>query len=114
MPKVAVEGEVTASVGTTPLSPASTGAWTAGPVSVESYAKLRVGGSSALRSASCTFSFAGSAGNTPVSDTETVQLTAQPRKVQKGLSSVLVDGDSKVSPHGNRLSASAAGKLHSA
>jgi hypothetical protein len=105
--KVAVTAEVTATPGTVLLEGAKSGSWTAGPIDYTSYSKLKVGGRSAIHQATCTFTFAGDA-----SGTDVVTLTAQPKKTQRGHSSVLVDGDSKTSKYGNQLKVSAAGKLH--
>jgi hypothetical protein len=43
-----------------------------------------------------------------------VTLTAKTTKLQKGLSNVIVDGDSKKDSYGNELKASASGKLKTA
>ncbi len=112
----------------TPYPPADPlpagGAWTAGPVTVTSYAKLTIGGQPAISEAKCTFSFTGTQTipgppvvKKPVSGTDDVTLSAAAlgtTKVQGGEQQVLRDGDqSNTSPYGNVISISASEKLTS-
>jgi hypothetical protein len=115
---VAVEGDVSATAGTTPYTGADSGTWTAGPVSLTSYGNLKVKGKKVVWKATCTFSFSGKAGNTTVTGSETVTLTATTKLLNKNQTKVLVDGDSKTGGDAapkfdNKLSVSASGPLKS-
>ena len=106
---VAGEGDVTATPGSIFFTGASSGTWTAGPVTVTTYPTLRAGGAQVAFQASCTFQFIGKTGQTPVTGSETVTLTAAgSAKLQKGLNGVLLDGDNAEGPgaFGNKLTAS--------
>jgi len=113
--KGAREGDVSATVGTTPFTGADKGTWTAGPITYTTYDRLTSNGTKAISEAECTFSFAGtnSSGAT-VTGTETVTLSARPTKLQKGASGVLVNGDSASGDYENTLTASASQKLGTA
>jgi hypothetical protein len=114
--KVAVDGEVSASPGTSPGVPNSTGTWTAGNVSYQTYSELTVGGKQVTYEASCTFSYSGadnSSGAT-VTASSSVTLSAKSTVVQNGANKALVDGDSETDAYGNKLSVSAAGVLQTA
>jgi hypothetical protein len=111
---VAKAGDIKATAGTTMFSPAVSGKWTAGPVTVTTYSKLKTGGSPVAHKAECTFSFTGtgpSPASAPVSGTSKVTLTAKTTRLQKGKSNVIVDGDSAQDSYGNKLETSASGKL---
>jgi hypothetical protein len=109
---VAVEGDVSATVGTAPFTGAEAGTWTAGSVSLTSHANLKVGGKKAVWKATCTFSFTGqSSSGATVNGSETVTLTATTKLLDKSQSSVLVDGDQAQGNYGNKLTASATGAL---
>jgi hypothetical protein len=100
---IALEGNVIAVPGAMPYSPAQTGAWTALPVQMKAYPKLKVGGQAVIYEAECKFMFTGVGpppANNPVSGQETVKLTAKSTKLQK---KVLVQGDMMQSPYGNQL-----------
>jgi hypothetical protein len=109
--------EITATAGTTFYSPAVKGSWTAGPVQpVTTYSKLKTGGTAVVHKAECTFSFSGTGptpAESPVATTKKVTLVGKTTLLQKGLSNVIVDGDSKTDSWGNKLEASASGKLKS-
>lgn len=110
-------GDVKATAGTTFYSPAVKGAWTAGPVQETTYSKLKSGAKQVVHKAECTFSFTGTGptpAEAPVSGTSKVTLVAKTTKLQKGLSNVIVDGDSEKDSYGNELKASASGKLKTA
>jgi hypothetical protein len=104
---VAVDGQVTATVGTVLLSPATTGTWTAGPITYQSYDKLKIGGAKVIHKAECTFSFSGSNTTPPtpvaVTGTEKVKLEPTFTLLQKNRSKVLLNGNSEQSSHGNTL-----------
>ena len=103
---VAVEGDVTAIPGSIFFTSATSGSWSAGPVTVTTYPKLRAEAQVAFQ-ASCTFQFSGSSGQTPVTGSETVTLTAAgSAKLQKGLNGVLLAGDNAEGAFGNKLTAS--------
>ena len=103
---------MSATPGTAPFTGADTGAWTAGTISFTSYDKLLSGGRKAISQAECTFSFTGqSSSGATVTGSETVTLSAQATKVQKGAAGVIVDGDSATGSFGNTLTAASSGKL---
>ena len=109
---VAREGDVSATPGTKPFTGADSGAWAAGAVTYTSYDKVVSGGARSISQAECTFNFSGaSSSGATVTGTETVTLSAQPTKLQKGASSVIVDGDSATGTFGNKLTASGGEKL---
>lgn len=101
---IALEGNVIAVPGAMPYSPAQTGAWTALPLQMKAYPKLKVGGKSVIYEAECKFMFTGvqttPSGPVIVTGQETVKLTAKSTKLQK---KVLVQGDMMQSPYGNQL-----------
>lgn len=106
--KVAVEGDVKATPGTTPFPPADSGAWAAGPVVDTPRPKLASGGKKALSQSMCTFTFTGTqstpGGPVPVSGTEVVTLAAKKTKLTAG-GNVLLDGDNQQGVYGNKLQA---------
>lgn len=109
--QVVIDGEVSATPGTTPLKPADKGLWSAGPVTTTPYQKLLAGGrgKNTISQAKCTFTFAGTdskSNNAPVSGTEVVTLVAKQTKLTSG-GSVLVSGDEEQGQHGNKLHAKA-------
>ena len=112
---VAVTGEVVATPGTTPFTGANAGSWAAGPISVQTYSKVTIGGQPVMHRASCTFSFTGTTSNgAPVSGSEVVTLTAGTTVLQKGQSGVLVQGNSATGTFGNKLAVQTASKLTTA
>ena len=112
MAKVARQGGVSATPGTTPFTGANSGTWTAGPISDKPYDKVVSGGAKAISEAQCTFNFSGvNASGATVTGSETVTLSAKQTKLQKGAAGVLVDGDSATGTYGNKLTASGGPKL---
>ncbi|MEQ9498480.1 MAG: hypothetical protein RIT81_16515 [Deltaproteobacteria bacterium] len=110
MPKVAVEGDVTATAGSAPYPPAVTGAWSPTPVNYTSYPKFSVDSTSVIHTATCLFVFSGAdSSGSPVAGTETVTLTASTTKWQGSLANVLVHGDSAIGSFGNKLEVRANG-----
>lgn len=100
---IALQGNVIAVPGAMPYPPAQSGTWTALPVQVKAYPKLKVGRQSVIYEAECKFIFNGVGpppANNPVSGQETMKLTAKSTKLQK---KVLVQGDMMQSPYGNQL-----------
>jgi len=117
---VATQADVQTQPGTTQFTGAASGTWSAGPVSVVSYAKLTIGGQAVILSASCTFSFTGASGSTPpvtVTGSEEVTLSAaalDTTKLQGGLLQVLRDSNqSNTSLFGNVIKISSSEKLGS-
>lgn len=115
---VAKQGDVSATAGTTVHETATTGSWSAGPVTPVPYAFLTIGGTPVVHEASCVFTFNGSndSSGTPVTIGPipvTVTLTAASTTLQKGTTFVLRDGDSTQDSYGNKLEASAANNLQS-
>ncbi len=110
---VAVEGEVTATPGTTLFTGADSGTWTAPPsISYKSYTKLTISGRRVVYQAKGTFTFSGlSSSGATITGPETVTLTASTTLLQKGLSNVLVDGDSATGIYGNELKVQSNGSL---
>jgi len=104
---IAVDGEVTATPGTSMYSGATGGSWTAGAVTYTSHSKIRSGGKEVIYKAECTFTFSGTSGNSPVSGTEKVTLQASKKKLSCSGNYVLVNGDSKQGTYGNKLEAKA-------
>jgi hypothetical protein len=112
---VARTGDVIATPGTTLFTGANAGSWTAGPISVQTYSKLTIGGQLVIHGASCTFSFTGTTGpGAPITGIETVTLPAGVTVLQKGQSGVLVQGDSATGAFGNKLEVQTANKLTTA
>ena len=112
---VAVEGDVSATPGSTPYSGAETGSWTAGAITYQGYDPLTIGGTRVVSEASCTFSFSGaSSSGATITGTETVTLSAGGTKLQGGSSKVLVDGDRKAGSYGNELLVQTGAKLKTA
>jgi len=109
---VARFGDVFPTPGATPFTGAQSGTWTAGAVAYTSYEKLVSGGANVISEARCTFNFTGanSSGAT-VTGTETVVLSAESTKLQRGASNVILDGDSATGEFGNTLAASSGAKL---
>jgi hypothetical protein len=101
---VATKDDVRTVVSVTPVAPATSGNWTAGPVSVTAYPSLLVDGQGVIYEARCEFSF--KATSPPVTDVDTVVLNASSlgRTHLQGLhDQVLRDGDSITSPKGNTV-----------
>lgn len=116
---VAVQGEVSATVGKKMFTGADSGIWTAGPITVSSYDNLKSAGKKVIWRAECTFTFAGKAGTSSITGTEKVTLSASAKLLGKHQHSVLVDGDAKTGGNSpptfdNTLSVSAAGLLKTA
>lgn len=108
---VAADGDVTATVGTKPFTGADSGQWTAGAVICTPYPRLR-SGAAVIYQATCTFQFAGKAGNSPVTGAEIVTLTAdRGAKLQRGQQGVLRSGDVAQGKFGNKLIASSSRRL---
>lgn len=113
---VAVHGDVHATVGTTLWGTATSGSWTAGAVTDQTYAWLTVGGTAVVHAASCVFSFSGSDGMSQVNSPPlTVSLTPPaPTVLQHGSTFVLRNGDTISDTYGNTLTVQASGILKSA
>ncbi len=112
---VAGEGEVVATPGSTPFTGAETGVWTAGPIAVQSYSKLTIGGKPVIHQAQCTFNFSGqSSSGASIVGSETVQLKAGQTLLQKTQGGVLVNGDTATGQFGNKLEVRTTNVLHSA
>jgi hypothetical protein len=111
---VAVHGDVHATVGAGMFGSATSGSWTAGTVTEQTYTWLTVGGAAVVHAASCTFSFTGSDGMNTVTGTSTVSLTAATTVLQHGSTNVLRNGDSASDTYGNTLAVQASGILTSA
>jgi hypothetical protein len=109
---VAVQGEVFAIPGAMPYPPAQSGVWTALPVQVKAYPKLKVRGKGVIYEAECKFMFVGiqttPSGPVPVNGQETVKLTGKRSKLQK---KVLMQGDMMQSSYGNQLKVISMSKL---
>jgi hypothetical protein len=113
--QVAVEGDVQATVGSTPFTGAASGTWKPGTITYSSYDHLKISGRKAIYKAQCKFTFTGTSSapaNNSIVGNETVTLEAQSTKLQSGLSNVLVDGASLTgSTFGNTLQVKAFHKL---
>lgn len=115
--RVAVAADVSATPGSTPFDGAASGTWTAGAISVSTYAKLTLAEAETAWKAQCTFSFSGTTpapASSPITGSSPVTLTATTKKLQGGATHVLVDGDQEQDRFGNKLSVSASGKLRTA
>jgi hypothetical protein len=114
--RVATTGEVTATVSTTLVKPATTGVWAAGTIHETPHDKLKAAGSKALREAKCTFRFTGSdSSGAAVAGTEDVTLSATATLLQKQHGGVLLDADNKAGDtYGNTLTAHGTKKWSSA
>lgn len=113
---VAVEGNASASAGSTLVEPAKAGSWDAGDVSETSYDFLTVDSTKVIWKAECTFSFTGDSDppNGVVEDvhrSSTVTLEASGTALQGGSTFVLVDGDSTQDDYGNTVRVSASANL---
>lgn len=100
---VARAGDVTATVGQLPYSGATSGTWTAGTVATTTATLASSDGAAVVVGASCTFSFNGTNGQSPVTGTSTVTLSPGPRVLTIGGVAPLVDGDSQQDAYGNTL-----------
>jgi len=108
MARVARSGDVTAAASAGLVFPGGTadsGSWTAGAVAEQPAATLTDTGAAALFQATCTFSFKGKVGNTPVTGSSTVTLAADATRLRVGGASLLLDGDGATDAFGNALSA---------
>jgi hypothetical protein len=108
---VACRGDVSARAGTTPSTKADSGTWTAGPVTLTTFDGVEVGGDPVVTEAECTFSFAGTKGNSAVADSSTVTLSASEHPLLGSQDSVLVDGDEEQDEYGNTVSVSSSRAL---
>lgn len=92
------------------------GSWSDGEISVQTHARLKINQTEVIHQASCTFTYSGGTtggGQSPLPPIpETVVLTAQGTKLQKGLGHILVDGDTVTGPLGNELKIQATSKLN--
>jgi hypothetical protein len=119
----ATKNDVKTDLSNVPLSPADTPAgnkgWTAGTISVKSYAQLKIDGVEAIYEASCTFSFSGSNSKNngaAVTGSDPVTLSAAAlgkTHLQGQENQVLRDGDSITSPDGNTLKIVSSERLRS-
>ncbi len=100
---VARDGDVSTTVGTTPFTGATSGTWTAGDLTVTTTGRARADGEEIVTAASCTFSFAGTNGQTPVSGTSVVALQPAARKLRFGTAFPLVDGETTSDTFGNTV-----------
>jgi hypothetical protein len=103
---VACVGDASATAGTTPSTKADSGTWTAGPVSVTTDPHLTVGGLAVLAQASCTFSFSGTKGMNPVTDSSTVTLSPSSTVLTYNGGALLRDQDSAQDTYNNTVSVS--------
>jgi hypothetical protein len=84
-----------------------TGDFVAGPVTYVSYNNLSIGGVGVISGVSCTFT------NSSTGATDLVVLSANSTTLQKGLSGVLVNGDSATGALGNQIQINTSSKLTS-
>jgi hypothetical protein len=111
---VARKADVTASPGSLFYTGATSGAWTAGSVTVTTTDAARSDGAQVAVKASCTFSFAGSNGQTAVSGTSSVTLSPASRALTVGGTHPLVDGDSEKDSYGNTVEVTSGAALRTA
>lgn len=100
---VAVVGDVIAQAGTTLYGDATSGGWTHGNVSYVTYPQLIVQGQNVVYEATCKFKFDGSSGNTAITGTSDVTLTAAATLLMQNENNVLIHGDSQEDSYGNKL-----------
>jgi hypothetical protein len=98
--KVAVVGDTTATPSTAPTLNGAPGAWTAGPVTEQSYAQLTIGGIAVIHSATCVFTFTPQSGS-PIPASVTLSASSTP--LQQGQTNVLLNGDQMTDQNGNQL-----------
>lgn len=111
---VAVSGEVVAKPGQKMFGEATSGAWTADPVTTNAYDHLAIGGKPVIHGASCTFRFTGNRSDgSPVIGDETVDLPAGATVLQGALSGVLRNNDKATGQFGNQLEVKTANVLKS-
>jgi len=103
---VACRGDVSASAGTTPSTKADSGTWTPGSVTLTTFDDVEVGGAPVVVEAECTFSFSGTKGNSGVTDSSTVTLSASDHPLLGAQDSVLVHGDEESDSYGNTVKVS--------
>ena len=108
---VACTGDASATAGRGIPTTADSGTWTAGPLSQSAYPKVKVGGATVLHEVSCTFSFAGTKGNSAVAASSTVTLRGAANKLEPGTAPPLRDGDAEQDSYGNRVSVSSSRKM---
>ncbi|MFJ8675629.1 hypothetical protein [Streptomyces sp. NPDC093589] len=109
---VAVQGEVSATAGQKPFEGADSGNWKAGAAAETASGTLSLDGAFVLHGASCTFTFNGKVGQSPVAGSSTVELKPTTDKLLADGTGVLLDGDAAQDTYGNTLKASASGRLH--
>jgi hypothetical protein len=113
---VSVEGEVRATAGAGLPAAAGSGKWTAGTVAYTVDKRLVIAGKPVVKSASCTFLFAGvgKAGSPPpaVTDSSTVTLSPEPSLLRTGADLLRASAEAQDS-YGNTLTAAAPGPVHS-
>ncbi|MBC7477825.1 MAG: hypothetical protein H7317_06985 [Pseudorhodobacter sp.] len=116
MLRISVEGEVRATPGVGLPAAAGSGKWTAGPVTCTVDKRLVIGGKPVVKSATCTFIFAGVAktGTPPpaVADSSTVTLSPKPSLLRTGADLMRASAKAQDS-YGNTLTAVAAGPVDS-
>ena len=100
---VAREGDVSTTVGTTPFTGATSGTWTAGDLELTTTGRAQADGKEIVTAASCTFSFAGTNGQTNVNGTSVVTLQPASRRLRFGTASPLVHGNSASDTFGNTI-----------
>jgi hypothetical protein len=103
---IAVDGDVTATAGTTDVS-GYKGSWTAGSVSCVPHPKMKINGTNIIYEASCTFSYTGANNSGSTTASETVTLSASKTTVSSNGNYVLLDGDSEEGTYGNKLEVNA-------
>ena len=109
---VAVQGDASASAGSAMYTGATSGSWTAGPVTETKYDVLTSGGKKVIYKAECSFSFVGeNSGGSAVTGESSVTLEASGTGLQGGSTFVLVDGESANDSYGNTVSVSASAIL---
>lgn len=112
---IAFEGDIKATVGTTPFAPATTGTWTPGPLLHTKATAVTCQQKPALHSVSCTFQFNGNQqtanGLVPVTGSETVELQATASLLTVNNKALLRNGETKTGSHGNTLTAQVAQTL---
>lgn len=112
-PAVARSGDVSATAGTTAYSGATSGTWTAATPALTTTTVLSCDGA-VVTKATCSFSFSGTNGQSPVTGTSSVTLSPGRLALTVDGVSPLVDGDSAKDSYGNKLSVSSGAALTTA
>lgn len=109
---VAREGDVTAKVGTTPYTGATSGTWSSGSLTLTTAPLASSDGKVVVVKAESSFTFSGANSSTAVTGSSSVVLSPGQLLLSIDGTAPLVDGDSAQDAFGNTVSVSSSATLH--